>query len=114
MTHHTGKNWGNLTIADGGRAGEHRTRAELELERTVRALFYAMHTKDGHAISKNFRNVARGHTRPLRTLVKRLREAQERRCPVAYENSKDVVRALDRFIDTIHGKTQHDDGRSVA
>jgi hypothetical protein len=100
MTSEGGKNRGNLSIADGGMPS---TKADVELERAARALFIAMCGKDGKSISKNFRNVARGHTSPLRMVVRRFKEAKAARSPKAYTHSKDVVRALDRYVDTLHG-----------
>lgn len=108
MTTNDGKKWGRLSISDGGKTlrGERRTNAEVQFDRAVRALFFAMCGKDGKSINKNFRNVTRGHTHPLRMVVRRFKEAKAARAPKAYRQSKDVVRALDHYVDTLYGKQQ--------
>ena len=95
-----GKKWGQLSISDGG---QRSTKADIELERAARALFVAMCGKDGKSINKNFRNVACGHTNPLRVVVRRFKEAKAARAPRAYDHSKAVVKALDRYVDALHG-----------
>lgn len=106
-----GKKVGSLEISDGGKAHERLTHAERELEKAQRAVFYAMCGKDGKSVSRNFRNIARGSVKPLRVLAKRLREAKLARCPKAYDESKRLTRALDRYIDAVHGKdVQYDTG----
>ena len=70
-----------LTVLAGGKAGQPRTHAELELERSVRALFYAMEGRK----SKNIRNVAEGVTHPVRMLVRRFQEAKRARHPKNHE-----------------------------
>lgn len=94
-----GKKWGGLTVENGGTPSR---KADVELERAARALFVAMCGRDGKSISKNFRNVARGHTSPLRMVVRRFKEAKAARAPKAYLHSKAVVRALDQYVDALH------------
>lgn len=101
MSSDDGKKLGNLRIENGGRAGERRTLAEVELELALRALFYAMEGKE-----KNLRNVARGATHPLRMLVRRLREAKRaRRDAVNYPLAKQIVRDLDWYVDDLFNRT---------
>ena len=100
MSNDAGKKWGGLTVENGGTPSR---KADLELERAARALFVAMCGKDGKSINKNFRNVARGHTNPLRVVVRRFKEAKLARAPKAYDHSKAVVKALDRYVDALHG-----------
>lgn len=109
MSDNDGKKRGSLSISDGGRAQERRTTAEREFELAVRALFFAMCGKDGRAINKNFRNIACGHTKPLRLVIRRFREAKAARAPRAYTQSKEIVHALDRYVDALHGR-RHDTG----
>lgn len=104
MSDDDGKKWGNLSVSDGGQATTRRVSAEAELERALRALFVAMCGKDGKAINKNFRNIARGHVRPLRVVIRRFKEAKQARAPQVYEKQKGVVRAFDRWVDQLHGK----------
>lgn len=94
------------TVSDGGKTEreERPTSAEKELELAARELFYAMRGKDGKSISKNFRNASRGATTPLRMVVRRFKEAKAARAPKAYRQSKDVVRALDEFVDALHNR----------
>jgi hypothetical protein len=92
----------NLGCIDGGRLS---TRAELELERAARELFFAMRGKDGKLINKNFRNVTRGQTSPLRQIVRRFKEAKAARNDARnYPLMKKTVRELDRWVDALHGK----------
>lgn len=90
----------NLRVLRGGRASERRTHAELELERAIRALVYAMDGK-----GKNLRNVARGATHPAKMLVKRFQEAKRaRKDQVNYPLAKQTVAELDRYVDRLFGK----------
>lgn len=94
-----------LTVSDGGRAKEHRTHADVELERAVRALFYAMCGRDGKSINKNFRNIACGETHPVRMLIRRLKEAKAaRNDAVNYPKAKETVRELDRYVDRLFNR----------
>jgi hypothetical protein len=96
-----------LTVLAGGKAGTPRTHAELELERAVRALFYAMEGKK----SKNIANVAQGVTSPVRMLVRRFQEAKRaRRDAVNYRLAKAVVRELDVYVDRQFGRDIHTSG----
>lgn len=104
-----GKKLGNLSIEDGGLAGVPRTHADVELERACRAAFYAMQGQGGVSLSKNFRNIAQGRVRPLRVLMKRIRDARRQRSPQSHQQAKAIVRALDRWVDAVHG-VQHDTG----
>lgn len=91
-----------LRIEDGGKARQPRTHAELELERAVRALFYAMEGK-----GKGLRNVACGVTHPVRMLVRRFQEAKRaRRHAVNYPLAKQAVRALDEYVDALFNMRQ--------
>lgn len=108
MDTHDGKKVGNryerprLTVVAGGKAGTPRTHAELELERAIRALFVAMCGKDGKSVNKNFRNVARGATRPARMLARRLREAKAARNDAHnYPLAKQTVREIDEYVDRL-------------
>lgn len=102
MSHDGSKNLGNLTIQDGGRAGERRTLAEVELELALRELFYAMERKE-----KGIRNVASGVTHPARMLIRRFREAKRaRRDQTNYRLVKQVVRAIDAYADALFGRTE--------
>lgn len=96
-----------LTVLAGGKAGSPRTHAELELERALRALFYAMEGKKG----KNLRNVARGATHPARMLVRRLKDAKRaRNDQLNYPLAKATVRELDRYVDQLFGRSIHTTG----
>ena len=101
-----GKKVGNyaaprLVVLAGGKAGTRQTHAERELELALRELVYAMDGK-----GKNLRNVARGATHPARMLVRRFKEAKRaRKDRVNYPLCKDAVRALDRYVDLLFGKT---------
>lgn len=115
MNAHGGKKLGHeyekprLTVLNGGKAGEPRTHADLELDRAMRALFYAAKDRKGRSVNKNFRNVARGATHPWRALVKRFREAKRARNAARnYPLMKDAVRELDRYVDRLFGRA--DDG----
>ncbi len=102
MSHDGSKKVGNLTVSDGGRAGERRTLAEVELELALRELFYAMERKE-----KGIRNVAAGVTHPARMLVRRFREAKRaRRDQTNYRLVKQVVRAIDAYADALFGRTE--------
>ncbi|MDB4916375.1 MAG: hypothetical protein JWM95_4019 [Gemmatimonadetes bacterium] len=83
-----------------------RTTAEVRLEQEVRRIVVAMHGRNGKAINENFANMARGEVRPLRVLVRRLKELKAARAPDSYKKSKEMARALDRFVDELHGKAQ--------
>ena len=96
--------WANLSIEDGGTARERRTQAEVQLERDLRALFVALCGKDGKALNRNYANVAKGHTRPWRVLVRRIKEARAQRAPNGYEHSKAVARRLGAFIDDLYDR----------
>lgn len=86
-----------LRLEEGGQPRAPRTHAELELERAVRALFYAMEGKN-----KSMRNVAEGVTHPVRMLVRRFRDAKRaRRHAVNYPLAKQAVRALDDYVDAL-------------
>jgi hypothetical protein len=101
-----GKKWGDLSVIAGGRAREHRTHAELELDRAMRALINAMRSRSGAAVNKNFRNVARAHTRPWYGLVRRWREAKRARNDAHnYPLAKASVRELDHYVDMLFGRT---------
>lgn len=90
-----------LTVLAGGKAGQPRTHAELELERAVRALFYAMEGKK----SKNLRHVAAGITHPARMLIRRFREAKRaRRDSVNYPLAKQTVKEIDEYVDRLFGR----------
>jgi hypothetical protein len=110
MNAHDGKKVGNderprLTVLAGGKAGDARTHAELELDRAMRALFYAMRDTRGRMPGKNVRNVARGATHPWRMLAKRFRDAKRARYPQHnYPLVKETVRELDRYVDRLFGK----------
>lgn len=95
-----------FTIRDGGKAGERRTSADQQLERDVRAAFYAMCGKDGKSLNQNFRNVAKGRTSPVRMLMRRIREARRMRAPQSYEQAKNIVAAMDRWVEELHGRRQ--------
>ncbi len=89
-----------LRIEDGGKAGQPRTHAEVEVERAIRALFYAMEGK-----SKNLKNVAEGVTHPARMLLRRFREAKRaRRSAINYPLAKQAVREIDRYVDELFGR----------
>jgi len=99
-----GKNRG-IRVEDGGTARERRTIAELQLERDLRALFVALCGKDGKALNRNYANVANGHTRPWRVLVRRIKEARLARAPQGYEQSKAVARRLSAFVDDLYDRS---------
>lgn len=91
-----------FTIEDGGQAHVRRTHAEVELERAIRALFYAMEGKK----SRNLHNVAEGVTHPVRMLMKRLKEAKRaRRDSVNYPLAKQTVQELDQYVDRLFNRT---------
>lgn len=93
-----------LTVLRGGQARTPQSHAELELDRAMRALFYAMRDKQGGNINKNVRNVSRGATHPWRVLVKRFRDAKRARNPkVNYAACKGTVQELDRYVDRLFG-----------
>ena len=103
-----GKNWGNLQIEDGGTRS---TRAEVQLERDLRELFVALCGKDGKALNRNYANVANGHTRPWRVLVRRIKEARSLRAPDGYARSKQMAERLSVFVDELYGRApMHDPG----
>lgn len=115
MDRQSGKKWGNLTISDGGQARERRTHAEVELDRAMRALINAMRSRSGAAVNKNFRNVARAHTRPWCGLVRRWREAKRARNDAHnYPLVKASVRELDHYVDMLFGRTPVAEGVEVA
>jgi transposase-like protein len=89
-----------LTVLAGGKAGQPRTHAELELERSVRALFYAMEGRK----SKNLRNVAEGVTHPVRMLIRRFQEAKRARSPKNYELAKATVQEIDQYVDRLFNR----------
>lgn len=94
-----------FSISDGGKAGERRTHADVELERALRALFFAMRGRDGKSLNMNFRNVAAGKTNPWRVLMRRFREAKAARNDTHnYPLMKESLRELDRWVDVLHGK----------
>ena len=103
-----GKNRGNFGIEDGGTRG---TRAEVQLERDLRELFVALCGKDGKALNRNYANVANGHTRPWRVLVRRIKEARSLRAPDGYARSKQMAERLSVFVDELYGRApMHDPG----
>lgn len=104
MTRPAGKNWANLQVEDGGTAAQRRTHAEKQLERDLRALFVALRGKDGKALNRNYSNVAKGHVRPWRVLVRRIKEAKAMRAPKGYEHSKAVARRLGEFVDDLYDR----------
>ena len=96
-----GQKWGNLQIEDGGNRG---TRAEVQLERDLRELFVALCGKDGKALNRNYANVANGHTRPWRVLVRRIKEAKALRAPDGYARSKQMAERLSVYVDELYGR----------
>ena len=105
MNAERGKNRGNLGVEDGGNRG---TRAEIQLERDLRELFVALCGKDGKALNRNYANVANGHTRPWRVLVRRIKEAKALRAPDGYARSKQMAARLSVFVDELYDR--HDTG----
>ena len=94
------KNWRNISVSDGGTAGERRPSAEVEFEKAMHALLIAMQGKDGNSVNENFRNVARGHTRPLRMAIRRLREARAARNHARnYPLAKEMARVFDQYVE---------------
>ena len=90
------------TVSDGGRAKERRTRSDIELGRAVRELLYAMRNRDGNSVNKNFRNAARGYTKPIRILIRRLREAKAARNDRHhYPLAKQIGREYDKWVDDL-------------
>jgi hypothetical protein len=107
MDAEAGKKVGFLTVQDGGLARERRTHAEREVERAIRALFYAMEGRKG----KNLRNVARGATHPARMLLRRFREAKRaRKDGVNYPLAKQTVREIDAFVDSLFNRDVYTTG----
>ena len=107
MDEDSGKKWPNgMHAIDGGSAGERRTHADVQLERDIRAAFYAMCGKDGKQLGPNFRNVTKGHTNPMRVLVRRIKEAKRMRSPHSYEQGKRIGAAYFRWLATTHGREQ--------
>lgn len=108
MQNTDGNKLDRITISDGGKAGERRQHAEIECERALRALFFAMRNKEGASINKNFRNVACGQTAPWRVLMRRFREAKlARNTAHNYPLMKAAVREMDRYVDALHGVQHH-------
>lgn len=97
----------NLTVSDGGKTlrGEPKTDADY-LEGKVRELLFAMRRKNGTSVSQNFRNAARKDgTRPLRMLIRRLKEAKAARNDAHnYPLAKLTVREIDAFVDRLYHK----------
>jgi hypothetical protein len=109
-----GKNLGRyekprVTVLNGGKAGQPRTHADLELDRAMRALFYAAQDTRGRSVNKNFRNVARGATHPWRALIRRFREAKRvRNAQRNYPLMKQAVRELDQYVDRLFDREHQD------
>ena len=94
----------NLTISDGGLAQTRRTRAELELERALRALFVAMQDRQGRSINQNFRNIASRKTQPWKGIVRRFKEAKRARNDQHnYPLARQVGQAFERYADELYG-----------
>lgn len=111
METEAGKKVGILRVMDGGKAHVRRTHAELEVERAIRALFYAMEGRK----TKNIRNVCRGATHPARMLLRRFRDAKRaRRDRVNYPLAKQTVREIDAYVDALFGITTTGDHPKAA
>lgn len=115
MSRSAGKNWGNMSVLDGGRSSELRTHEEMDLERAQRALFVAMCGRDGKSISKDFRNVARGHVKLLRAFMRRVRQAKAARNDQHnYPLMKQSVAEIDAYVDRVFRMKQHTPDDRVA
>jgi hypothetical protein len=105
MDQSDGKNLGKLSISDGGRAGERRASADVQIERAFRELFFAMRGKDGKSINKNFRNVARGETKLICAYKRRIKELKAARNDAHnYPLAKASVREIDIWVDDLFGR----------